>query len=163
MPQVWLPVVGYEGLFEVSDDGKVRSTRNGRILKTRVGSLGYERLVLWKAGKAKAFNVHRLVAYAFHGNPVAPRTDVAHYDGVRTNNCATNLRWATKSENQADRVRHGTEARPQGVAHGMAKLSNPQIISIREDGRKQRDIASEYGVSQSLISLVKTKKLWAHI
>lgn len=163
MPQVWLPIVGYEDLFEVSDDGKVRSIRNGRILKTRVSSVGYERIVLWKSGKAKAFSVHRIVAFAFHGKPVEPRTDVAHNDGVRTNNCAENLRWATKSENQADRIKHGTAARPQGTSHGMAKLSNQQIISIREDVRKQRDIAKVYGVSQSLISLIKSRKLWAHI
>lgn len=163
MPQVWLPVVGYEGTYEVSNDGKVRSIRSGRLLKARVGEIGYERLVLWKDGKSKAFNVHRLVAYAFHGVPVPPRIDVAHNDGVKTNNCASNLRWATKAENQADRIIHGTDARPQGVEHGMARLIDSQVMSIRKDHRKQRDIAAEYGVSQALISLIKRKKLWAHI
>ena len=164
MPQVWLPVVGYEGRYEVSNDGFVRSSWTKKIRKSVVcEKTGYERIVLWRDGVPSAFSVHRLVAYAFLGAPVPHRTDVAHNDGVRTNNVVENLRWATKKENQADRHLHGTAERPKGEAHGMSKLKSADVIAIRNDKRVQRKIAAEYGITQSQVSHIKTGLAWSCI
>jgi hypothetical protein len=96
----FLPVKGYEGLYEVSNTGKVRSlprkTSKGGLLKQTNRGHGYMCVSL-SNGKSKMYHVHRLVATAFISNPENKRT-VNHKDGVRTNNGVSNLEWSTHSE-----------------------------------------------------------------
>lgn len=94
--EVWKDVAGYEGLYEVSTNGRVR--RNGHIRKTRVDYRGYEAISLYKCSKGRNFKIHRLVASAFIENPENKRT-VNHKDGNKLNNNVENLEWATHSEN----------------------------------------------------------------
>lgn len=96
----WRPVVGYEGLYEVSDWGRVRSLKYGkeRILYQYLTTANYYLVALSKNGKVRRFGVHRLVATAFIPNP-DKKPQVDHISGVRTENFAWNLRWATQSEN----------------------------------------------------------------
>ncbi|WP_194385334.1 NUMOD4 motif-containing HNH endonuclease [Microbacterium sp. A18JL200] len=120
----WLPVPGYEGLYEVSDLGRVRSldrvvmnggrrsNRTGRVLSPgRVPGANnghqYPTVVLSRRGEHHTARVHRLVAESFCEGR-APGLEVRHIDGDPTNNAATNLRWGTKSENQRDTTAHGT-------------------------------------------------------
>lgn len=102
----WRPVVGYEGLYEVSSYGRVRSLpnrgtpgkyNNGKIkIPQKRGRYLYVRLC--KDGKGTAFSIHRLVAVAFIPNPLnLPCVD--HIDTDCHNNCVSNLRWVTHSEN----------------------------------------------------------------
>lgn len=107
----WRPVLDYEGLYEVSSDGRVRSLprprTRGRILVPRVNGNGYLQLKLCASGVPLTRKVHQLVCEAFRG----PRQEgqvVRHLDGNRLNNCASNLAWGTPSENMQDSVRHGT-------------------------------------------------------
>ena len=122
MTEEWRPVVGYEGLYEVSDEGRVRSvdrvvphaysgtlTIRGRIMGT--GKPHPERLhlnvCLCREGVAKKFLVHRLVAEAFIPNP-DDLPMVLHWDDKASNNHVANLRWGTQTENMADAIRnHG--------------------------------------------------------
>lgn len=121
--EVWKPVVGREGLYEVSDRGQVRSLdrylraacggsrlHRGRTLKSRAvnRSSKYLRVSLGGADKPVYRSVHVLVLEAFVGPRPTPNHDACHGDGDPLNNRLENLRWATKSENQRDRVRHGT-------------------------------------------------------
>ena len=104
MEEVWRPVVGYEGLYEVSSLGNVRSLPNNRhkeplLLTQAVHWKGYLRVALRKKGERKYKRVHRLVAEAFIPNPENKPT-VNHKDGQRSNNCLDNLEWATMSENK---------------------------------------------------------------
>lgn len=69
----------------------------------------------------------------------------------------------TNAENTADKVAKGRTARQPGEINGMSKLTDAIVIAIRADIRKQKDIASTYGVDQSLISLVKSRKIWSHV
>lgn len=110
----WLSVPGYEGFYEVSDFGRVRSlprkTRNGcpgRILKPGLSS-GHLTVALSIDRQKKSFLVHRLVVLAFIGPPPSPEYEVCHNDGDPLNNTLDNLRWGTRSDNLLDSVRHGT-------------------------------------------------------
>lgn len=101
----WLPVVGYEGLYEVSNMGRVRSVRRHiRQLKLYYHRNRYVQACLCLDGKCKKFYVHRLVAQAFNMNP-ANKPHINHIDGVRDNNCADNLEWVTQAENNLHKYR----------------------------------------------------------
>lgn len=102
MEEIWKPVVGYEGLYEVSHMSSVRSLRSNVILKhmeIKSNPLKYEVVALYKNGKYKRFLVHRLVALAFNPNP-GNKPFVDHIDGDVHNNRADNLRWCTAKENR---------------------------------------------------------------
>ncbi|PIB80533.1 hypothetical protein CQY23_03060 [Mycobacterium celatum] len=107
----WLPVVGYEGFYEVSSDGRVRSLkRRFRILKQAVHPRGgYRQVTLAKNGHHRTHKVHRLVLEAFVGR-CPPGFVGCHNDGDTSNNRADNLRWDSPSANNFDLVRHGTHA-----------------------------------------------------
>lgn len=91
---MWRPVVGFEGLYEVSDTGQVRNSRNGHILKSRAHRNLYLGVAL---GRGNNRLVHRLVAMAFI--PGDHALQVNHKDGNRANNCVANLEWLTCSDN----------------------------------------------------------------
>lgn len=106
---IWVPIEGYEGLYEVSDGGDVRSldrissnghTLSGVFLKQHDNAYGYMIVRLTKNGKAKTYSVHRLVAQAFVPNPLG-LSFVNHRDEDKTNNCASNLEWCTRSYNNS--------------------------------------------------------------
>lgn len=115
----WRPVTGYEGHYEVSDLGRVRSLDRqgfrsdgrprrdkGRVLKTPPDRYGYPVVNLSLAGRVKMHRVHQLTARAFLGDP-EPGYEVCHEDADRSNGKLSNLRWGTRSDNMYDRVRHG--------------------------------------------------------
>lgn len=172
--EVWKPVVGFEGLYEISSFGRLRSRDRqaksryptGRFLRGRVMKMsvqdGYHRVTLVKSsGAAASLFVHGLVCEAFHG-PRPEGHQVAHANGVRTDNKAENLRWATAQENGADRVKHGTA--PRGELHGKSKLSEQNVIDIRaglQAGDRKVHLARRFSVSMRLIRLIETGKAWA--
>lgn len=120
MHEVWQPIRGYEGLYEVSDQGRVRSldrtVKNsrgvyrlkGKPLKPRKGSGGYLLVTLYAVSRRDHKRVHVLVLETFRGDRPSPRHDACHNDGNPGNNALANLRWDTRKENHRDLVRHGT-------------------------------------------------------
>lgn len=105
--QEWRPAPGFEGAYEVSNLGNVRTiasgrVRPGRLTRAKPGLL-YRKVQLQHL---KFRWVHRLVCEAFHG--AQPGRQVRHLDGDSLNNCADNLSWGTQSDNEFDKVRHGT-------------------------------------------------------
>lgn len=118
--EYWKPVVGYEGLYEVSNQGRARSLARcvhtktgvrqwkGRVLKPRIGSGGYALVSLYDRERVLHVRVHVLVLETFVGPRPAKNYDCCHNDGNVTNNALNNLRWDTRKENHADLVRHGT-------------------------------------------------------
>jgi hypothetical protein len=179
-PEEWRAVVGFEGRYEVSSLGRVRSLsrverlkcacghgfvsrlKRGQLLKLSVRTDGYLKVGLHgEEGHQRQASVHRTVCTAFHGPP-APGMDAAHGDGVKTNNRADNLRWATRAQNMADKVRHGTQLR--GEQHAMAKLRADQVREIRTalaDGVGQHELGRRYDVSASSINLIANGTNWA--
>ena len=96
----WKAIAGYEGIYEVSDQGRVKSLWNGKekILKPQKNQGGYLRVGLYKDGHKKRLLVHRIVAEAFIQNPQGLET-VNHKDEVKTNNTVTNLEWMSLKDN----------------------------------------------------------------
>ena len=116
MEEQWKPVLDYEGLYEVSDAGRVRSldrlhpnggTIKGRIMSTKPRSDGYVPVTLWKHGKRSVRLVHRVVLDSFVG-PRPPGGEGMHRDNDRANNHLRNLSWGSRAENIRDQLRHGT-------------------------------------------------------
>jgi hypothetical protein len=165
----WTPVAGYEGIYEVSNWGRVKrvraanSTTVGRILKLYVnGCYGHLQAHLCTGGRCRHMLVHRLVLEAFVG-PCPVGQECRHLDGNPANNNVENLAWGTRTENQADRVRHGTSSR--GEQSVLAKLTEDDVREIRRllgQGLTQTKISSLFGVSRVTISKIKLGKLWAH-
>lgn len=109
----WRPIPGYNGVYEVSNLGNVRSwtkASGGKLLKPRVSDKGYRyvdlRVHAWRNGSPRR-KIHHLVALAFHG-PRPEGTLVCHDDGNPANNQASNLKYGTASDNALDAIRHGT-------------------------------------------------------
>ena len=103
MNEIWKYIDGYEGLYKVSNLGRVKSLnyrRSGkeRMLKPGNTGDGYLFVILYKNGKIKYFTIHRLVANAFLENP-DHKSDVNHKDENKTNNRVDNLEWVTRKEN----------------------------------------------------------------
>ena len=98
--ETWKSIAGFEGLYEVSNQGRVKSLKYGkeRILKPRKNACGYLHVGLHKDGHEKTVKIHRLVAEAFIPNPNNLET-VNHKDEVKTNNVADNLEWMSQKDN----------------------------------------------------------------
>lgn len=165
MQEVWRPVVGYEGLYEVSDLGVVRSVtyvrkyrnsrRIGRVIRHAVNHRGYIVVRLCRDAVERSLMVHRLVLESFVG--VRPDgLECRHFDGDKTNNALLNLSWGTSKENTADRIRHGTLS--HGERSGRAVISDAVACEIKRRvtaGEKCARVAREYGVSRGLVSHIK--------
>lgn len=150
MNEEFKPVVGYEGLYEVSNLGNVKSlstttitvtghsrTTKEKLLKPGMNSRGYMFVALSKKGKVKYYLVHRLVAASFIKNPTKKRT-VNHMDGDRTNNKLSNLEWTTHLENS----RH---ARINGLLDG-----NKQYLESLQVEKESRIKLTDQDVSYIL-------------
>jgi hypothetical protein len=156
----WKPVVGYEGIYEVSDIGRVWSVKTKKPKKpTVLKSDPRPFVLLWQFNKPKMVRIHTLVLTAFVG-PRPYKQQGCHNDGNPQNCVLSNLRWDTATANQADRIKHGTTNR--GERCGNAKLTLEQVNAIRADTRMQKDIAKDYGVRASQISRIKTGARWAY-
>jgi hypothetical protein len=108
----WVALPGYEGIYEVSDQGQVRSWHNygpirPRVLRHKIDSRGYAQVTLCKDGGATTPRVHQLVLLAFVGTQ-PPDMGTRHIDGDASNNALTNLTYGTQSENIRDQLLHGT-------------------------------------------------------
>lgn len=175
----WKPVVGFEGSYEVSDEGAVRGVRRALKFKSRRGNWheriaesavlrpnlinsGYHVVHLCRAGKRTPKTVHSLVAEAFFG-PRPEGFDVAHWNGNRLDNRVGNLRYTTRRGNHADKRRHGTNAAGSRIA--QAKLTEDQIPSIRalEDRSTMSRVARKFGVSPTTILRVWRRETWRHV
>jgi hypothetical protein len=172
MIEEWRDIVAAPG-YQVSSFGGVRSidrslavsgqTRRyrARIIAPTSNQYGHLKVPLRIAvGKPKMFYVHALVAAAFIG-PRPSGMEVAHNDGNPANNRIDNLRYATPTQNQADKRIHGTHG--AGEAHPAALLSEADVQAIRGKlaaGIPQKALAAEYGVARTTISAISTGRSW---
>lgn len=169
---MWRDIPGYEGFYQVSDEGRVRSLcrvspeqiRSGvripnRILVPGKNKQGRLQVTLCQYGKTKRFQVHRLVLIAFRG--FQEGADALHNDGDHTNNRIENLRWGAHTDNMRDKKIHSTEL--FGEKSHNAKLTADDVRAIRVSNETGRSLAERYGVSQVAIHFIQTRKTWKHI
>ena len=130
--EIWRDICGYEGLYKVSNFGRVKSLHFGRekLLKAGVSNTGYANVSLTKNKTKKNFHVHVLVAGAFLPNPEGKR-EVNHIDGDKTNNRVENLEWVTGSENTRHAIQNGQLKIKKGSQCHFAKLTDEQVRYIR--------------------------------
>jgi hypothetical protein len=171
----WRKIPGYDGFYEASTEGRIRSMdrevmQNGRwgaslrkaagmILKPLELNTGYMQVTLGKQGVTKKYSVHRLILLTFIGPSDLPTN---HKDGVKANNQLTNLEYCTYAENTAHS--HQVLGNSRGERSGKsAKLNDEKVRAIRADTRTLKVIAAEYGVTYQAIHHIKSRKNWAHV
>lgn len=158
LTEIWRAVNDYEGLYEVSNLGRVKSLakihgrgrgsmREEKILKSGNDSRGYSKISLCKNGEEKCFRIHRLVAEAFIENP-ENKPEVNHKFGIKTDNRASQLEWTTNLEN----MRHAFKTGLKNNDHSkkkVAQIKNGEIVKVWES---QTEVEKKLGVSQNHIS-----------
>lgn len=156
MIEEWRAVVGYEGLYEVSNMGKVKRLK---VLKPDI-VFGYERVTLCVNNKPKHYYLHCLVAKAFISNP-ENKLFVNHIDNNRKNNTVSNLEWVTQIENINHCIKQGRHAK--GEIQGSSNLKNSDIYYIRNSGLPTKELASKYNQSEVNINRIKRYASWKHL
>ena len=178
--ELWRPVPGYEGFYEVSDQGNVRSVTRiirgkpnwgTRIMESqlmsksltgkryKVSGQGYLCVRLCQNGKGTLFHVARLVASAFIPNPTnLPQVD--HVDGNPRNDVVRNLNWVTNQENQIRAVKNGQHKPVRGEKQPTHILTREQVLAIRMSGKYQRAIAKEFGISKTQVARIQHREAW---
>lgn len=133
--EIWKDILGYEGLYQVSNFGRVKSLKFGkeRILKLTKDKDGYLIVNLYKNNKSKTFKVHRLVAEAFIPNP-DNLPQVNHKDEDKSNNILSNLEWCDVKYNQ----NYGTRNKRIGKSNTNGKRSKP-VLQYTLDGKFVRE------------------------
>jgi len=173
----WLPVEGWEGLYEVSDLGRVRSldriVRRGRTGQyVKPGTMlaqwrdrqGYWSVTLSRVGKKARPKVHRLVGDAFLG-PLPEGQETRHGPEGKDWNHVANLSYGTRLDNAADKFRDGTQQR--GACVGGARLTEEIVLACRQryaaGGVRYQDLMREYGISLGAVSGLISGRTWAHV
>lgn len=175
-------IFGYEGYYQIADNGNVFScereikikSRKGKDffikykakkMKLHLGNNGYKYIMFSKDNHQKVYLVHRLVAIAFISNP-ENKPEVNHIDGNKSNNNVLNLEWVNKSENSKHAFRMGF-INQSGENNGDSKLTKKQVVTIKEmiSQKKiiQKDIARIFNVSEENICAIKKGRSWSFI
>lgn len=182
--EIWKDIDAYNGLYQVSDTGLVRSLdrtvvgngvdyiRKGKLMSLTKNSFGYLKVGFTVDGKTKSISVHRIVAEAFILNPENKKC-VNHKDGDKTNNHISNLEWCTYSENSIHANKTGlsdfrkNRKAYSGEKNGNSLLTKEQVIEIKSKYKpytySASMLAKEYGVSRSCIEHIINNKSWKTI
>jgi hypothetical protein len=172
--ETWLEIPGFEGLYMVSNLGRVRTARRRHsipfnyILSPNVDRFGYHRYHLTdKNGHRRGAQSHCLVMLAFVGKKPED-CEVNHKNMNRGDNRLENLEYITHEKNIEHAIKNGDRRIriPRGVNTGSAKLTDDQVIEIRDcaaRGETRRSIGDRYGVSHVAVTQVVNRKTWAHV
>ncbi len=165
MKEIFKDVKGYEGLYKVSNLGRVGSMHKRkripftvRIMTLQLHPSGYYVVGLKRDGKRKTTKVHRLVAEAFIPNP-DNKPQVNHKDAVKLNNTVENLEWVTPRENIRHAFRLGRMPSRMGEHGNKAVFTNEQVRNIRKMAKAimYKDIGAIYRVDPATISRLVRK------
>ena len=168
--QIWKPVLGFEGFYEASESGEIRSiqrqnTKNKRLMggdfvKPILGSRGYFVVNLTKPGIRKQIFLHKIILEAFIG-PRPKGFQCCHNDGNKLNCNLENLRWDTISNNHKDKRLHGTWQ--IGEKANNAKLTNEIVIFIRKNKLTPKEAAKKFNMSITNAKRIVNKETWWHL
>ncbi len=175
MEEIWKDIKGYEGLYQVSNLGRVKSldryvnyknkskaVRKGVIRKAKIGK-GYFLINLSKDGVKRFFLVHRIVAETFLENPSSKKT-VNHINGIKTDNTVNNLEWSTYSENAIHAHNLGLKCQ-KGTKNNRSKLSDEIVYKIKFETDKMlnHEIAKIYNIHPNHVGAIKRNEKWSHV
>ena len=186
--EVWKDIIGYEGKYQVSNLGRIKSlARNikgghwntNRWFSEKILSLckrgpGYLGVCLCENDKKKTYLVHRIVLQAFVDN-TGNKPESNHIDGNKHNNRVDNLEWSTRSDNEIHAYKMGL-AKPtnsnkngklSGINHHAHKLTEEDVINIRKEyamgNISQINLGIKYNINQSSTGRIIRKLNWVHI
>ena len=174
----WRSIPDYEGYYEVSNLGRVRSVerlvphaRHGltkqqsKILRPAITD-GYYKVALSMDRRLRSFRVHRLVAQAFIDNP-SELPEVNHKDGDKLNNNASNLEWCTHAQNIQHAFDNGLSVALRGATNGNSKLTEESVLAIRSEYDYGKvtlmQLAGKYGCSKRNVLDIVHKRIWKHL
>lgn len=173
----WRDVIGFEGFYQVSDGGNVRSCDRviirsffeskikGFNRKQFIDPDGYLCIRLYKNAVAKRFTTHSLVMRAFVGDGLEG-FEINHKNGIKTDNRLENLEYCTSSQNTQHAYDMGLKHLPKGTLNPSAKLKESDILDIRKrlkQGEHHLAIANLYGVDRRTIYSIKVGDRWKHV
>jgi hypothetical protein len=178
MKEIFIDIIGYETLYQISNYGRVKAlsktlkngvgyaVRKEKIIKPAKKDNDYLFVGLTNGKNVKRFYIHRLVAIHFLPNP-ENKPDVNHIESNKEDNRFFMLEWCTKSENISHSYKHGVHRANFGTKNSKAKLNDEKVLSIKErygrDGNTIRSLAIEFGVHHSIIDGIIKGKRWPHV
>lgn len=176
MKEEWKDIEGYEGFYQISNLGRVKSLggwcgtakRKEKIRSTSLTHDGYVKVRLVHQGKDKTVRVHRLVAEAFIPNPESKDT-VNHIDGNKKNNAVSNLEWVDRTEQMLHAYNLGLKSSRVGSQNSNAKLTDEQVREIRKSYVPYSKefgtvtLAKKYGVTNRVIGLIVKNETYKNV
>lgn len=184
--EIWKPVIGYEGFYEVSSLGRVRSVDRVHVAKSRLGneytrtrkgsikepdtSSERRRVSLYRNGKGRKYQIAHLVLFAFDALPKLPialssdNCQANHINGDPTDDRLSNLEWLTVKEHR--RHTHKNKLNARGEQINTSKLTRKDVLEIRrlnKEGVPNTEIALRYRVAKSNITAIVNRKTWRHL
>jgi len=177
--EFWKDIPGFEGIYAASTQGRVRSLKRiairsdgrtqkvpGRILKQQKNDNNYLCVRLSKNKSSKIYRVHRIVLITFVDVfCLKGFLDACHNDGDKQNNFLDNLRWDTRRNNHADKIKHGTHV--YGSRSTLSKLTEEEVAEMRRlvtlGLKTQKELVEMFGVTKSNVSAIIRRKTWKHV
>ena len=146
--EIWRDIDGYEGLYQISDKGRVKSLKYGkeRILRPGIDGSGYYFIILYNDSVSKHFKLHRLVAQTFIPN-LYNKPQVNHLDENKLNNSVNNLEWATAKEN----TNYGTRNEKAGYSLSRPILQYSKSGEFIKEWRSASEVERLLGINHSHI------------
>lgn len=176
-------IPGWEGIYAITRDGRVWAYPRVRVRgtsklhyrgywrKSTLTSYGYRAITLYPSGSgarstgAKRFFIHQLVARTYIPE-VKGKHFVNHIDGDKQNNRVYNLEWCTYKENTHHAFKKGLRVAPKGEQHGMSKLTEQEVRTMRESYSKgvvKAELARSYGISRGHAAKICNVEIWKHV
>lgn len=174
--EVWKDVIGYEGLYQVSNLGRVKSlarrckTWNGergvpeKILIGGLDTDGYKQVTLCNEGHKTTWKVHRLVCLAFLPNP-ENKPSINHKNAIKTDNKLENLEWSTVKENTIHAHENGLCNPRRGEDHGKSYLTKQQVIDIKYNlsHLSNQEVGKLFNMNWKTVWCIRKGRTWKHI
>lgn len=168
--EVWLPIKGYEGFYEISSIGRVKSLaridcmgqkRKERFKKPSNDKDGYHSVSLSKDRVNRTFREHQLVAINFIENPLN-KPCVNHINGIKTDNRVENLEWCTNKENIEHAIATGLRD-GKGVLNYGCVLTEKEVLEIYGSEGTNKEVSKKYNVGELAVNRIRIGYTWAHL